>query len=260
LILGGLIAYEQCAGPVDQQAAGERGRECTVGAMRLRVLTWNLMHGRAAPPAGHYLEDEFAAALGRWEWDVALLQEVPPWWPRTLGERLEADQRLVLTSRNVFLPIRRALAVRWPDAMKSNGGGANAILVRRGKILEHRTLRLCLLPERRWVHAVQVAFSDERQRPVWVANLHLSARKPAAAMHEASAAASAVLDWAGGAPAVLGGDFNLPAPSVAGFEQAGGHGVDHILVQDLRAVDDGEVLVRGLLSDHAPLAVELTRA
>jgi len=29
----------------------------------LRVLTWNLLHGRAVPPAGHELLDEFAQAL-----------------------------------------------------------------------------------------------------------------------------------------------------------------------------------------------------
>ncbi len=50
----------------------------------MRVLTWNLMHGRAVPPAGRELFDEFALALAGWEWEVALLQEVPPWWPARL--------------------------------------------------------------------------------------------------------------------------------------------------------------------------------
>src|SRR5688572_13501753 len=51
----------------------------------LRVLTWNLFHGRARPPAGRPLLNEFARALAGWDWDVALLQEVPPWWPPLLG-------------------------------------------------------------------------------------------------------------------------------------------------------------------------------
>ena len=76
--------------------------------MPLRVLTWNLLHGRSVPPAGRELFDEFCAALAGWEWDVALLQEVPPWWPPALGARLGADQRSVLTSRNALLPVRRA--------------------------------------------------------------------------------------------------------------------------------------------------------
>src|ERR1700749_3857557 len=96
----------------------------------MRVLTWNLLHGRSVPPAGRELFDEFARALAGWEWDVALLQEVPPWWPAGLGERLRADSRSVLTSRNALLAVRRAVAVRWPDVIKSNGGGANALLVR----------------------------------------------------------------------------------------------------------------------------------
>ena len=58
----------------------------------MRVLTWNLLHGRAVPPAGRDLFDEFADALAGWEWDVALLQEVPPWWPAELrGARLGAE-------------------------------------------------------------------------------------------------------------------------------------------------------------------------
>ncbi len=225
--------------------------------MALRVVTWNLMHGRAVPPAAHYLEDEFATALARWEWDIALLQEVPPWWPRAFRERLGTDQRLVLTSRNSFLALRRALAIRWPDTIKSNGGGANAILVRRGRILEHRTRRLCRLPERRWLHAVAVADAEGPEGVIWVANLHLTAHNPAAAAREADAAADAVLEWAAGAPVVLGGDFNLQSPAPAGFEPAGGHGVDHVLVRGLWALDAGDVLVRGLLSDHAPVTVEL---
>ena len=56
-----------------------------------RVLTWNLKHGRAVPSAGHDLFDEFAAAIAGWEWDVALLQEVPPWWPAPLAARCGAS-------------------------------------------------------------------------------------------------------------------------------------------------------------------------
>jgi endonuclease/exonuclease/phosphatase family metal-dependent hydrolase len=228
--------------------------------MALRVLTWNLMHGRALPPAGRYLEDEFVAALARWEWDVALLQEVPPWWPPVLAERLQADQRMVLTSRNSLLPLRREIAIRRPDLIKSNGGGANAILARRGEILEHRTLKLCRFPERRWLQAAQLAGADEPEMSLWVANVHLTVRNANAAIREASVAGDAVLHWAAGAPALLGGDFNVQSPSAPGFEPAGGHNVDHVLVSGLRATGDPEVLVRGLLSDHAPVAVKLARS
>src|SRR6202161_629791 len=114
--------------------------------MLLRVLTWNLMHGRSVPGSGRDLSEEFASALAGWEWDVALLQEVPPWWPRALSDRLGTEYRQVLTSRNALLLARRAIATRWPDLIKSNGGGANAILVRRDRIVAHRRRRLAWVP------------------------------------------------------------------------------------------------------------------
>ena len=118
-----------------------------VGRVGLRVLTWNLMHGRSVPPAGRDCSTSSPPRWRGWEWDVALLQEVPPWWPPALGRaRWAPTSGSVLTSRNALLPLRRAIAVRWPDLIKSNGGGANAILVRgAGRSLEHRTPRSVLV-------------------------------------------------------------------------------------------------------------------
>src|SRR5437764_5905803 len=110
--------------------------------MELRVLTWNLMHGRAVPSAGRELLDEYAQALSGWSWDVALLQEVPSWWPGMLAQRSGAAGRSVLTSRNSLRAGRRFVARRWPDLIRSNGGGCNAILVRGFLIGEHRVQRL----------------------------------------------------------------------------------------------------------------------
>jgi endonuclease/exonuclease/phosphatase family metal-dependent hydrolase len=221
--------------------------------MRLRVVTWNLMHGRSVPPAGRELFDEFASALEGWEWEVALLQEVPPWWPGLLGVRLDAEHRQVLTSRNGLLPLRRALATRWPDLVKSNGGGANAIMSREDRVIEHRTLRLCRFPERRWAHAVRLACG------VWVANVHATANHSAAALRDSRLAAAATQEWAGEEPLALGGDFNLPELSLDGLEWTGGHDVDHVFAAGLDAIGPAEVLDRGGLSDHAPVAVTLER-
>jgi endonuclease/exonuclease/phosphatase family metal-dependent hydrolase len=212
----------------------------------MRVLTWNLLHGRAVPPAGRELFDEFAGALADWEWDVALLQEVPPWWPAWLSDRLGADARRVLTSRNALLPLRQAVAVRWPDLIKSNGGGCNAILVRGDAVAEHRWRRLCVWPERRWVHGVRL-----RDAGVWVANLH-----GGGPVRDARRAAESALGWAGEAPVVLGGDFNLGGLSLDGFTYAGGHGVDLVFAKDFAVHPaDTAVLDRGPLSDHAPVRV-----
>ena len=212
----------------------------------LRVLTWNLLHGRSVPPAGRDLFDEFCAALAGWEWDAALLQEVPPWWPQQLAGQMNADARHVLTSRNALLGLRRRIAVRHPDLIKSNGGGANAILVRGDAIVEHRSRRLCLWPERRWVHAVRM-----HRAGLWVANLH-----GGGPLRDARRAADATLRWAAGGPAVLGGDFNLREPALDGFALAGGHGVDLVFARGVASAPaEAEVLDRGRLSDHAPVRV-----
>jgi endonuclease/exonuclease/phosphatase family metal-dependent hydrolase len=220
--------------------------------MQLRVLTWNLMHGRS--PGGRErragdLQAEFADALAGWEWDVALLQEVPPWWPPMLAERLEAEYRMVLTSRNGLLTLRRAIAVRWPDAIKSNGGGANAILARRDRIVAHRMLRLCRTPERRWVHGVELASG------VWVANLHATAHDTEAAWRDGRMAAAAATAWAAGSPLVLGGDFNLREPEFDRLTGVASRDVDHLFVAGLKPVGEPAVLERGSLSDHPPLRI-----
>ncbi|HEY2770585.1 MAG TPA: endonuclease/exonuclease/phosphatase family protein [Solirubrobacteraceae bacterium] len=213
------------------------------------VLTWNLKHGRAVPSAGHDLFGEFAAAIAGWEWDVALLQEVPPWWPAPLAARAQATERHVLTSRNLGLSIRRFVASRWPEVAKSNGGGANAILVRGASVLDHRRRRLSLLPERRWVHGVRL------DAGLWIWNLHLQGT-----LDQVLRASAAVLPASRPLPVVLGGDFNLRSPSVPGFNHAGGDGVDHVLVRGLAPDGELEVLERGRLSDHAPLRMALRPA
>lgn len=215
--------------------------------MAMHVLTWNLLHGRSVPPAGRDLFDEFSARLAGWGWDVALLQEVPPWWPRPLARAAGAEARMTLTSRNALLPLRRAVAVRRPDLIKSNGGGANAILVRGLRVEEHRARRLSWLPERRWVHAVRLA------EGVWVANLHTGSYAD-----QGRLAAATLLGWAEGAPVVLGGDFNVAPLTLEGFELAGGHGVDQVFVGGgLVGGGSAQVLERGQLSDHAPVLVSV---
>jgi endonuclease/exonuclease/phosphatase family metal-dependent hydrolase len=222
--------------------------------MRFRVLTWNLMHGRSRPPARRDLLREFATALAGWEWDVALLQEVPPWWPARLGAELEAEYRFVLTSRNGLLSARRAIAVRWPDLIRSNGGGANAILARHDRIVAHRTLRLARFPERRWAHATWLACG------FWVVNVHASGEE-VRAQRDGELVASTSLQWAGGAPLVGGGDFNLREPQFNGLRHAAERDVDHIFIgAGLQLIGPPEVLDRGALSDHPPLVVTVQDA
>jgi endonuclease/exonuclease/phosphatase family metal-dependent hydrolase len=228
-----------------------------VAHVSVQVLSWNLKHGRAEPSAGRYLLTEFAAALSGWEWDVALLQEVPPWWPAQLAAVAAASAHSVLTSRNLGLPLRRALATRWPDFAKSSGGGANAMLVRGAPVVAQARRRLCLWPERRQVHGTRVQ-GGVFGTGLWVANLHATAHDTLAAVRDNNLAAETVLRWSGAGPCVLGGDFNLRALALAGFTHAGGHDVDHVFVRGLRVAGPLEVLQRGVLSDHAPVRVALS--
>lgn len=186
----------------------------------------------------------FTELLSEWEWDVALLQEVPPWWPAALGEACGASARWVLTSRNFGLALRRAISVRDPEILKANGGGCNAILVR-GPVAEHRVARLTWWPERRWAHGVRLPDGT------WVVNLHASTHREEWAARDVGRAARA---WPVEEPLLFGGDLNLRRPAVDGMTWLGGNHVDHFFARGLAGAGF-EVLDRGELSDHPPIRV-----
>ena len=117
-------------------------------------------------------------------------------------------------------------------------------------IVEHRVRRLCLWPERRWVHAVRLHGAG-----MWVANLHAGGP-----MRDAAVAAETAVRWAGAAPLVLGGDFNIRRLALDGFARAAGHDVDYVFVRGLSVAGGADVLDRGRLSDHAPVAVTIASA
>ncbi|MHB8242340.1 MAG: endonuclease/exonuclease/phosphatase family protein [Solirubrobacteraceae bacterium] len=205
--------------------------------------------------------EQFTSLIAGWEWDVALLQEVPPWWPARLAARSGAEQRTALTSRNWLLPLRRSLASRRPELMKSNGGGSNAVLSRTA-IVEHRALRLRLWPERRVAQLVRLGDG------ACVANFHGSARVPLAEA-ELEELWERSLSWAGCDRLIVGGDLNLRAPCApAGVEvvHVARRDVDHLFAGGFEQVGEAELLDRRValdgvgaveLSDHPPLRVSL---
>jgi endonuclease/exonuclease/phosphatase family metal-dependent hydrolase len=221
----------------------------------MRILTWNLFHGRAVPDVPRPLGGAFARALARWDWDVALLQEVPPWWPPRLARACGARSFTAPSSRNQLLPLTRAAAARRPDVIKSWGGGANAILLRGDvPVTAHARLRLRLTPERRVLQAVR------RDDGLWLANVHASAHDVSRAQADLERCADALVRWAGDEPIVFGGDLNTRTPRVPGFEHAGGHVLDHVFVRGLEVAAPAARLERGALSDHVPVRATVERA
>ena len=230
-----------------------------VTCSQVMILTWNLFHGRSLPPARQSLLPQFAASLAGWQWDVALLQEVPPWWPAQLARASAAEHRSALTSRNSLLALRRAVARRDPELAKSNGGGCNAILSRM-PIAEHAALRLRKWPERR---VAQLARLDDG---TCLANFHASTRVPLAE-DELRRLWKRAVAWADGQPLILGGDLNLRSPRApdAAIAHVAARDVDHVFAIGLAPAGTAEVLdrrvsVRGVaveLSDHPPLRASL---
>ena len=277
--------------------------------MDLAALSWNLFHGRDFPPetglrtwrsrllrktergAAHAqvnrdLYPQFASILTAADWDVALLQEVPPRWAERLAHDCGAEPHLALTSRNLPVPSLQHLVARLnPDLIASWDGGSNLTLVRTSAsagpaIVERREHVLARKPERR-----VMAFS---RLPIGlcVANLHASAPHKMSEKELPRAAATA-LEWAGGEPLLLGGDFNIrPARSKFVFDQlesdlglaprTPGDAIDHLLVNGLdvleapaqweperREVPDptapaGTMPLPIRLSDHAPVSARFS--
>jgi endonuclease/exonuclease/phosphatase family metal-dependent hydrolase len=232
----------------------------------MRVLSWNLYHGRDHPPdpalftlrsrllriterdethlqVNRLLREEFTAWIADNEWDVALLQETPPLWFGRLGQRAKANGVRVFTSRNVVPPLQRLAADLNPDLIASWEGGSNQLFVRDpGRVLEHRELTLTVRPERRRMVWARVRLASGEV--VSVANLHASAGLPEKASGEVIAAAASAVEWSGEDQLVFGGDLNLrPARDPVPFAElrkrfglrdpTGPHAIDHILARAL---------------------------
>jgi endonuclease/exonuclease/phosphatase family metal-dependent hydrolase len=249
-------------------------QECTAApdtaGVPLRLLTWNLYHGRDFPPdpglftprsrilrvsernathvqVNRYLLREFSEVLCGAAWDIALLQESPPRWGEPLAAHCASEAHGVLTSRNTLGRLRSFLARINPDLIGANEGGSNLTLVRgaAGTIVERRALvlRPGPVPERRMMAFTVAELADGEA--ICISNLHASAGRPLAALaeEEVLAAAERSVEWAAGRPLVLGGDLNLrPAQSgvyellAERFSLAGPtapNSLDHLLVRGL---------------------------
>lgn len=274
--------------------------------MRIRALSWNVFHGRDFPPdpalrtmrsrilrlsergkthagVNRDLRAEFTAVLAGASWDVALLQEFPPRWSAAVARACGADAHSALTSRNSLGRLRAAAARLNPDLIASNEGGSNLSLVRpaAGAIVERRELVLCRGP---WPERRVMAFTRVRSDAgeLCLGNLQAStgaANRPRAE-DELRLAAERSLEWAAGAPLVLGGDLNVRPRDSSIYSElerrfalappTAPDSLDHLLARGLdivqpprawrateRDVADGGLRIR--LSDHAPVVAVFAR-
>lgn len=154
------------------------------------------------------LDREFHGFVASLDWDVALLQEVPPRWLRPLCRATGATGASALTSRNRLAFARTALARLNPDLIASNEGGSNQVLARPPwRITSVRRHVLAREPERRTLLWVMLERPDGAR--LAVANLHASTGGREATRSEVAESARLAVEWAGDAPLVYGGDLNL---------------------------------------------------
>jgi endonuclease/exonuclease/phosphatase family metal-dependent hydrolase len=287
--------------------ARQSHEEASGGAARvpLSAITWNLFHGRDFPPDpslftlrsrllrvtednGEYvqvnrsLEREYATLLASARWCICLVQEVPPSWAKTLARSSAAWAFRVLTSRNALQPLTSVVARSNPDLIASWEGGSNLILVRgrwRPVAGSARSLLLNPLPgrdlrERRRMSFVRLRHADGAQ--LCVANLH--AGTGARAERDLLRAAGTAVEWAGDAPLLVGGDFNLRPRATRAYDllerelglggATAADSIDHLLSRGLETVSPPRawppqrrdltiVTARGprriRLSDHSPV-------
>ena len=222
------------------------------------VRSWNLFHGRTAPPGRHVYLREMVELVTADAPDVVCLQELPLWALREL-ERWSGMRPHWAVAKRPLVPRRPGRVLQRLDPLRFRSaitGQANAILLApRHVALEHRVVRVSEAGrERRVCHAVRL------ERLV-LGNVHASNdfRHPEVPRAELTRAHGLIDAMAArGEARVLAGDFNLREPELPGPN------IDHIVVA---GAEHGPLEVwpperhrhdGAMLSDHAP--VELTIA
>jgi len=260
------------------------------------VRSWNLFHGNTVPPQRRSFLDEMLRLATADDPDVLCVQEVPVWALDrfTAGDTAArpAFGPLPITSE-----LGRRLTDPNAGLFRSAfSGQGNAMLVSpRLRVLSHHVLtlnsrrfrqaqaralglgpiaRLGWAKERRIVQALRLEAPGGRT--YLVTNMHCTSFAADERLADAEvlrAAWFAVSTAAPGDVVVIAGDFNARAARSRslhdlatpewGFTHAG-IGIDHILVRGApvsevrRWPDDQRKHEDGLLSDHAPVEVDIT--
>jgi endonuclease/exonuclease/phosphatase family metal-dependent hydrolase len=260
------------------------------------VRSWNLFHGNSVPPQREGFLDEMLRLAAADDPDVLCLQEVPAWALGRFAAG-DVAARPAIGPLPIPAELGRRLTEPNHGLLRSAfSGQGNAIQVSpRLRVLAHETLtlnprrfraaqsralelgpiaRLAWAKERRIVQALRV--ETPGGRTYLVANLHCTSYPADERLADAEllrAAWFAVSTAAVDDVVVLAGDFNVRAARSRtlrdlaspewGFSESG-PGIDHILVRGApssalrRWPDEQRQDGAHLLSDHAPVEVEIT--
>jgi Endonuclease/Exonuclease/phosphatase family len=260
------------------------------------VRSWNLFHGNTVPPQREGFLDELVRLATVDDPDALCLQEVPAWalGRFTAGD---VAARPAIGPLPIPAELGRRLTEPNHGLLRSAfSGQGNAIQVSpRLRVLAHETLtlnprrfraaqsralelgpvaRLAWAKERRIVQALRLA--EPAGRTFLVANMHCTSYPADERLADAEVLRAAWFAVSTAAPedvVVLAGDFNVRALRSRtlrdltspewGFSESG-PGIDHILVRGAAAStlrrwpDDQRKHGERLLSDHAPVEVEIT--
>jgi endonuclease/exonuclease/phosphatase family metal-dependent hydrolase len=251
----------------------------------LLIRSWNLFHGRTAPPGRRAYLEEMIRLASADQPDILCLQEVPV-WAITHLEEWNGMAAVADVACRPWLPGRLAKLVTDLHHGLIRGaltGQANSTLVApQLRVLEHTRLvlnprplvgalpRLPFVPERRICQVIRVELTDKQT--LLVGNLHTSTDRAAAEAELMRAAAFLEVVAREDEPVILAGDFNVERGASSFLAQltspewgfsATGDGIDHVLVRGIaseplqtwpleRRSENGRVL-----SDHAPVELRI---
>ena len=183
-------------------------RKCRRSSGAVRVLTWNLYHGRSPTAVGALAAERVRRRARGWAWDVALLQEVPPWWPPMLARAAARSSARGSPRATGCCRLRRAVSARNPDVLKSGGGGGERDPRARPRSSSTARCGCGGVPEGR----VGARRAGSRTRLGGQRPLAEPARGARARRHASDAIARGPQLGRGDAPLILGGDVNLKRP------------------------------------------------
>ncbi len=259
------------------------------------VRSWNLFHGNTKPPQRRAFLEEMLLLATADDPDVLCVQEVPAWALErfTVGD---VAARPMLGPLPISRELGRILTEPNHGLFRSafTGQGNAMMIAPRLRVLEHKRLtlntrrfrdaqarvlglgalaRLAWARERRIVQSVRLEAADGRT--YLVTNTHCTSYAADTRLADAELLRVAWFAVSTAKPediVVLAGDFNLTAigsqtlRDLTGSEwefSAAGPGIDHVLVRGApstsvrRWPDERRAHGRSLLSDHAPVEVEI---